>query len=77
MSQVENVGPHGMLEPFEPKPRVLPQEVLELLTWVANRDIDTSRGQRWVAHSLETRRRAEVVIAMHYLALDIEKAARS
>jgi hypothetical protein len=64
------VSGHTLAGPFEPKLEVLDPEVLDLTRWVATRYADTP-------NMLELRRRAELVLAMHEIAMQQAKRGAS
>jgi hypothetical protein len=64
------VSGHTLAGPFEPRLQVLEPEVLELTQWVATRYADTP-------NMLELRRRAELVLAMHEIAMQRAKSGAS
>ena len=60
----EQLGPHGLVVPFDPKPRVLPIEVVELYQWLIDRETpEFLKGD--LEHEAEVKRRARLLIALH------------
>jgi hypothetical protein len=74
VSAIERLGPHGLVEPFEPKPRILDPEGLELMRYIVTREPPAELRPEFVA---EERRRAELLIAMHEIAVEEAKRGTS
>jgi hypothetical protein len=70
VSAPERIGPHGLVEPFEPRPRILPPEVIEMYRYILDRETPASLRPDFVA---EEKRRAALLIAMHEIALQQAK----
>jgi len=60
------IGPHGLVVPFDPKPRILPLDIIEIYRYILDREAPAFLRLDFVA---EEKRRAALLIAMHEIAV--------
>lgn len=73
MSAHDRLGAHGFVEPFEPKPRIMPTDVVELYQHI----LENPPADLRPAFVAEERRRIEVLLALHDVATAQSKASAS
>ncbi|MEP7049466.1 MAG: hypothetical protein ABJB12_03895 [Pseudomonadota bacterium] len=72
MIDAQEIGTHGLVEPFEPVPKLLPLEVVEIYQHIIDRETPAYLAHRpeFVA---EERRRAKLLLELHEIAMEQEQ----